>query len=47
MASIDRADWHYGGDYPPDLPSENGGTHIDIYLAWIIHRRLGSKTLEK
>ena len=27
--------------------SENGGTHIGIYLAWIIHRRLGSKTLEK
>jgi hypothetical protein len=47
MASSDRADWHYGGDYPPDLPSENGGTHIGIYLAWIIHRRLGSKTLEK
>jgi hypothetical protein len=47
MASIDRADWHYGGNYPPGLPSENGGTHIGIYLAWIIHRHLGSKTLEK
>jgi hypothetical protein len=47
MTSIDRADWHYGGNYPPGLPSENGGTHIGIYLAWIIHRHLGSKTLEK
>jgi hypothetical protein len=47
MASIDRADWHYRGNYPPGLPSENGGTHIGIYLAWIIHRHLGSKTLEK
>jgi GNAT superfamily N-acetyltransferase len=46
MASIDRADWHYGGNYPPWLRSENGGTHIEIYLAWVIHRRLGSKTLE-
>lgn len=47
MGNIDRADWHYGGDYPAGLPPENGGTHIGIYLAWIIHRHLGSKTLEK
>jgi hypothetical protein len=47
LANIDRADWHYGGDFPSGLPPENGGTHIGIYLAWIIHRQLGSKTLEK
>jgi hypothetical protein len=47
LGNIDRADWHYGGDYPSGLPPENGGTHIGIYLAWIIHRQLGSKTLEK
>jgi hypothetical protein len=47
MGNIDRADWHYGGDYPPGLPPENAGTHIGIYLAWIIHRSLGSKTLQK
>lgn len=35
-----RADWHYGGDYPPDLPAENGGTHIGFFLAWAIMRRL-------
>jgi len=34
--SIDRMDWHYGGDFPEGLPNENGGTHIGIYLAWII-----------
>jgi hypothetical protein len=47
VANIDRADWHYGGNYPKDLPPENGGTHIGIYLAWIIHRQLGSKQLVK
>ena len=47
MANIDRADWHYGGDYPKGLPPENAGTHIGIYLAWIIHRQLGSKKLVK
>lgn len=47
MGNIDRADWHYGGDYPAGLPPENGGTHIGIYLAWVIHRGLGSKRLEK
>jgi len=40
MASIDRADWHYGGDYPENLPEENGGTHIGMYLSWIIHNDL-------
>jgi hypothetical protein len=47
MGNIDRADWHYGGNYPPGLPPENGGTHIGVYLAWIIHRGLGSRTLTK
>lgn len=47
MANIDRADWHYGGNYPPGLPPENGGTHIGIYLAWIIHRDLGSQALRE
>ena len=47
MANIDRADWHYGGNYPQGLPQENAGTHIGIYLAWIINRELGSKQLAK
>lgn len=47
MANIDRADWHYGGNYPAGLPPENAGTHIGIYLAWIINRELGSKRLVK
>lgn len=38
--AYDRADWHYGGDYPPGLPPENGGTHIGMFLAWAIHRGL-------
>ena len=45
--SIDRAEWHYGGDYPKELPPENGGTHIGMYLAWIIQRDLGSAMLRK
>jgi hypothetical protein len=47
MANIDRADWHYGaGDnYPAELPPENGGTHIGMYLAWIVLRNLGSEEL--
>jgi hypothetical protein len=34
--SYDRADWHYGGNYPKDLPTLNGGTHIGMFLAWAI-----------
>lgn len=40
MASIDRMDWHYGGDFPKNLPKENGGTHIGMFLTWIIDNDL-------
>ena len=46
-SSIDQADWHYAGDFPRELPPEAGGTHIGMYLAWIIQRDLGSATLRK
>lgn len=32
--AYDRADWHYGGDFPADLPRERGGTHVGMFLAW-------------
>jgi len=38
--AYDRSDWHYGGDYPNDLPPENGGTHIGFFLAWAIINNL-------
>lgn len=38
--AIDRIDWHSDGDFPDDLPEENGGTHIGMYLAWIINNDL-------
>ncbi len=38
--TYDRADWHYGGDFPDDLPPEAGGTHIGMFLAWVITRGL-------
>lgn len=43
MGSIDRADWHSGGDFPKDVPEENGGTHIGMYLTWIIDNDLTSE----
>jgi len=36
MATIDRLDWHCTNEYPKDLPLENAGIHIGMYLAWII-----------
>lgn len=38
--AYDRVDWHSGGDYPDDLPPENGGTHIGIFLAWAAEKGL-------
>jgi hypothetical protein len=38
----DDASWHYGGDFPKDLPREAGATHIGMFLAWAILRDLPS-----
>jgi hypothetical protein len=38
--AYDKAKWHYGGDYPADLPPENGATHIGVFLAWAFNRHL-------
>lgn len=38
--AYDKAKWHYEGDYPEDLPPENGATHIGMFLAWAIANRL-------
>lgn len=32
----DDASWHYGGDFPPSLPSEAGATHIAMFLGWAV-----------
>lgn len=34
--AIDKAKWHSDGEYPADLPPENGGTHIGVFLAWAV-----------
>ncbi len=39
----DRVDWHNGGDFPSELPPENGGTHIGMFLCWAISRHLESQ----
>lgn len=41
--AYDRADWHYGGEFPEDLPPEAGGTHIGMFLGWAIMRGLESE----
>lgn len=30
----DDASWHYGGDFPPELPPQAGATHIAMFVAW-------------
>jgi hypothetical protein len=32
----DDASWHYGGEFPEDLPDEAGATHTGMYLAWAL-----------
>lgn len=42
MKKYDDASWHYGGKFPKGLPKKNGGTHIGMFLAWIIENDLMS-----
>ena len=32
----DDASWHYGGDFPKDLPPQAGATHTGMFLAWAL-----------
>jgi hypothetical protein len=32
----DDASWHYGGNYPSDLPNEAGATHSGMFVAWAV-----------
>lgn len=41
----DDASWHFEGDFPSDLPPEAGATHIGMFLAWAILRRLEGERL--
>ena len=45
--AIDRMDWHYGGEFPQGLDTVCGGTHIGMFLAWIIlHGLIGTDHLD-
>jgi len=51
----DDASWHYGGDFPPNLPTSAGGTHIAMFVSWAVlngmagdlHMSVFSEDLEK
>src|ERR1044071_8963553 len=38
----DKAKWHYGGDYPEELPHEQAFVHTGMFLGWLIDRDLYS-----
>jgi len=43
MSKYDDASWHYGGNYPQDLPKEKASTHIGMFLTWCIDNNLISE----
>jgi len=39
--TYDRIDWHSSGnDFPKNLSNEHGGTHIGMFMTWIIQNNL-------
>ena len=44
----DDASWHYGGDFPNDLPTSAGVTHIAMFAVWCWENGLaGDEILEE
>ncbi|HEX4796831.1 MAG TPA: hypothetical protein VH370_23770 [Humisphaera sp.] len=41
----DKAKWHSDGDFPKGLPYENGGTHVGMFLAWVINHGMAGPDL--
>lgn len=44
--AYDKAKWHYEGDFPSDLPADQGLVHTGIFLTWIVDNNLFSQELE-
>ncbi len=39
--AIDRIDWHNGADnFPKELAHESGGTHIGMFITWVLYNNL-------
>jgi len=47
MTIYDDASWHYGGDFPDELPQKNSATHTGMFLNWCINNNLHSEELKK
>ena len=46
--AYDQAGWHSGGDFPTSLPPEAGGTHIALFVCWMMLRgHVGPDQLEE
>lgn len=45
--AYDKAEWHYGGAYPSDLPIEQAFVYTGFFLGWLIERRLTSEEFEE
>lgn len=44
----DDTSWHYGGDFPKDLPGDAAAaTHIGMFLTWLINADLTSESLDR
>ncbi len=46
LTQYDDADWHYGGDFPDDLPQAAAGTHIGMFVAWCLLTGFASEGVE-
>ncbi|MEW6711523.1 MAG: hypothetical protein AB1403_17000 [Candidatus Riflebacteria bacterium] len=41
--AYDKIKWHADGEFPDDVPQENAGTHIGMFLAWCFQQGWAGK----
>lgn len=47
MSKYDDASWHYGSDFPEELPIKNSATHTGMFLTWCINNNLISEEFKE
>jgi hypothetical protein len=39
----DDASWHYDGDFPSELPTDAGATHIGMFVVWCFQHQMAGR----
>ena len=47
MVIYDNASWHFGSDFPKNLPQQNSASHTGMFFFWCVENNMISSDLKK